>query len=255
MSPPIEFQHDMSLALKNSGAPCPKQVTQQTADRQSRRFDIYRNNRMVSLIDNLKATYPSVCKLVGDEYFSAVAREYIKHHPPVGPVMAEYGDKLGLFIKASPNADKIPYIADVAALEWARLQAYHAQDSQALPADTLTTFSPDDYGLLCFTRHPSLSLLSSQWAVGSLWSAIQLANTPTIDLNRPENVVIVRPADEVMMQVLPSSGAMLLDRLIQGDSLLVAVSAVTRHDPDFDPGLHLQGLIGLGAFTTTYLQG
>jgi len=82
VQPPGDFQSDVSVSLTNSKAPCPSQVREQGADSQSRRFNIYRNNRAVSLIESLKATFPAVNKLVGDEYFSAVARSFIDEHPP-----------------------------------------------------------------------------------------------------------------------------------------------------------------------------
>lgn len=255
MSLAFEFQRDVSAALKKSQSACPAQVTQRGCDQQSRRFNIYRNNRMVSLIDNLKATYPAVCKLVGDEYFAAVARDYIYECPPVSPVMAEYGGGFSEFIKRSPNAEKIPYIADVASLEWACLQSSHARDSAVLPVDILASFSPEEYGFLCFTPHPSLFFVSSRWAVGSLWSATQNSDAPQLNVESAEHIVVVRPELEVVVQILPASGAALLNSLLKGQPLLEAVTSVIQRDPEFDPGSHLQGLIALGVFSDAYKQG
>jgi len=265
VQPPGEFQSDVSRSLTNNNAPCPSQVKQQGSDSQSRRFNIYRNNRAVSLIESLKATFPAVNKLVGDEYFSAVARSFIDEHPPQSAVMAEYGGDFGEFIRQSPNATNIPYVADLAALEWARLQSYHSADAVALPLNTLLSKAePSQYDSLVFAVLPSLYQLSSRWPVGSLWSEItspaaqtadQTADKPAIDMNVSEYIVVVRREYEVLVQVLPESGAMLLERLKRGDSLQEAVSSVTEHDPEFDPGLHLQGLIDLGAFCGSYLKG
>ena len=261
MQLPGEFQSDVSVALTDSKASCPAQVRQQGADSQSRRFNIYRNNRAVSLIESLKATFPAVNKLVGDEYFSAVARNFIDVHPPQSAVMAEYGGEFGEFIRQSPNAKNIPYVADLAALEWARLQSYHSSDAEILPLDTLLSKAqPSQYDSLVFSVLPSLYQLSSRWPVGSLWSEItspaaQTADKPAFDMNVSEHIVVLRREYEVFVQVLPESGAMLLERLKRGDSLQEAVSSVTQHDPEFDPGLHLQGLIDLGAFCGSYLKG
>ena len=261
MQTPDEFQSDVSSALANSKVACPAQVRQQDSHSQSRRFNIYRNNRAVSLIDSLKATFPAVHKLVGEAYFSAVARSFIDEHPPVSAVMAEYGANFGEYIRQSPNAQNIPYVADLAALEWARLQSFHAADAASLPLDVLLSKAePAQYDSLVFTVLPSLFQLSSRWPVGSLWSEIsspaaQAADQPEMDMNSPEHIVVVRPEYEVFVQVLPESGAMLLEQLKRGDSLQEAVSSVTENDPEFDPGLHLKGLIDLGAFCGSYLKG
>ena len=261
MQPPNEFQSDVSVSLKNSKAPCPSQVRQQGADSQSRRFNIYRNNRAVSLIESLKATYPAVNKLVGEAYFSAVARSFIDEHPPQSAVMAEYGGDFGEFIRQSPNAKNIPYVADLAALEWTRLQSYHSADAEFLPLDILLSVAePSQYDSLVFTVLPSLFQLSSRWPVGTLWSEItspaaDAADKPNIDMNAAEHIVVVRREYEVFVQVLPESGAMLLKSLKSGESLQEAVSSVAQHDPEFDPGLHLKGLIDLGAFCGSYLKG
>jgi len=266
VQPPNEFQSDVSVSLKNSKAPCPSQVRQQGADSQSRRFNIYRNNRAVSLIESLKATYPAVNKLVGEAYFSAVARSFIDEHPPQSAVMAEYGGDFGEFIRRSPNAKNIPYVSDLAALEWARLQSYHSADAETLPIDRLLSVAdPSEYDSLVFEVHPSLFQLSSRWPVGSLWSEITSPaasdadkpeiDKPEIDMKSAEHVVVVRPEYEVFVQVLPESGAVLLKHLKHGESLQEAVSSVTQKDPEFDPGVHLKGLIDLGAFCGSYLKG
>lgn len=260
MQPPADFQNDVGVSLKDSKAPCPSQVEQQGSDAQSRRFNIYRNNRAVSLIENLKATFPAVHKLVGDAYFTAVAQSFINEHPPQSPVMAEYGDGFGEFIRQSPNAKSIPYVADLASLEWSRLQSYHSADAEVLTLDILTSVDPSDYESLAFNMHPSLFLLSSHWPVGSLWSEIispadAETDKPDIDMKASEHVVVVRPEYEVNLQVLPQSGALLLEHLQSGETLFQAVSSVTQNDPEFDAGFHLQGLISLGAFCSSYLKG
>ena len=93
-----------------------------------------------------------------------------------------------------------------------------------------------------------------------MWSEItspaaDAADKPNIDMNAAEHIVVVRREYEVFVQVLPESGAMLLKSLKSGESLQEAVSSVTQHDPEFDPGLHLKGLIDLGAFCGSYLKG
>ncbi len=251
-----DFQSAMRASLHDSAAACPGQVVEQGTDRQSRRFNIYRNNRMVSLIDNLTAAYPTVHQLVGDDFFRAVARLYIQKTPPRSPVMAEYGGDFDRFLDAFPNTQGVPYLADIATLEWCRLCSYHAQDAAAVRAEVLSEISPESLESTCFSMHPSLFLVSSQWPVGSIWSAIaNNADQPVVDMNRAEEVMVVRAEHTVSVQILPADGAELLKQLRDGKPLLAAVEIVTRRFPDFDPGTHLQGLFGLGIFNAIYQRG
>lgn len=47
-----------------------------------KRFDVYRNNVVASLSDALGVAFPVVQKLVGDEFFRAMAGVYLRQHPP-----------------------------------------------------------------------------------------------------------------------------------------------------------------------------
>src|SRR5262245_48093331 len=81
------------------------------------RVQIYRNHLRISLREALAATFPVIRRLVGEDYFAAVARAFVERHPPRSPVLAEYGADLPAFLAEAPNAPA--YLPDVARLEWA----------------------------------------------------------------------------------------------------------------------------------------
>src|SRR5205085_533689 len=47
-----------------------------------KRYNVYRNNVTVSLIEALAAVYPSVQRITGVEFFRAMARFHIRATPP-----------------------------------------------------------------------------------------------------------------------------------------------------------------------------
>lgn len=221
---------------------------------QRRRFNVYRNNRAVSLIDNLQSSYPAINKLVGIEFFKAAARGFIDQHPPNGPVMAEYGREFGTYLSGLPNTGSLPYFEDIALLEWQWLQAYHCADVEVLQASALMEIpagSIMDVRLLC---HPSLSVITSQWPVGSIWtvctqgadSGVSPAN---IDMKKGETVVITRPELQVLVNIVPESGAAFLDALQEGNTVGDSASSALEIDSTFDTGTHLAGLLSLGVFS------
>lgn len=247
-----QFQLQTADALRDANKSCPEQVLGQGGDQQSRRFNIYRNNRTVSLIENLQACYPAIFKLVGTEFFNAAARHYINEQPPKSPVMAEYGESFGEFISQLPSTSSIPYIADVAAIEWARLQAYHQIDAEPLAIQALATIAPEKLTDVKLTTHPTLALIRSRWAVGSIWAATinQQATPEDFSINNGENVLVVRPGLDTNVNFLEGATAQFLSGLIQGQCIGQAAECALEHDAEFNPGSELQLLFSMGSFVS-----
>ncbi len=89
-----------------------------------------------SLIDALRTKFPATERIVGEEFFRAMARVFVIAHPPRSKILHTYGDDFGDFIAAFEPAAELAYLADVARLEAARTRAYHAADATPLtPAD------------------------------------------------------------------------------------------------------------------------
>lgn len=133
------------------------------------RFDIYRNNVVASLTEALAKTFPVVQRLVGTEYFSALVRQFVRRNPPASKILADFGAALPGFIGGFPPLVDYPYLADVARLEWARLQVMRAADA---PTFALATGGPLDLAAIVelpFALAPSAQLLASEHPIASLW--------------------------------------------------------------------------------------
>ena len=203
----------------------------------TQRFAVYRNNVMVSLTQALASGFPVTRELVGDEFFNAMAREYITLEAPASPVLVEYGDGFADFIERFPPADGLPYLADVARLERMRVQAYHAQDASSLAPESLHGLMADPEGLsrMRVSLHPACRILRSRFAVLSLWAAHQndddaerRAALAGVDLEHAQDVLVRRPLHEVFVMPLPPGAAEFLSALAQGESLGQAAAAATR---------------------------
>lgn len=243
-----DLQADFAAALADPALPAPAGLTRQTALAQSRRFDVYRNNSMVSLIEALEAAFPAVRRLVGSDFFKAAAKTYIRRFPPRSPVLLLYGEGFGEFLDGFAPAAGVPYIGDVARLEWARLAAYHAADAEPLAIARLGAIPPELLSALRFRLHPSLHLLRSRWPVASLW-AVTSGGDPAraVDMKQGEAIAVVRPMLSVEVRVLPAGGHDFLAALAAGSCLGAAAEQALAAHADFDLAPHLQGLFALGA--------
>jgi hypothetical protein len=188
---------------------------------------------------------------VGDEFFRAMARAFVAAHKPKNPVLIRYGDRFPEFVAGFPPAAGLAYLADLARLEYAWLEAYHAAEAEPLDARDLARLAPDRLADLRLTAHPATRLVASSHAIGSIWAAHQSEQVKPVRAGRPETVLVTRPRAEVRATVLPAADIPFARGLLAGSSIGEAAAEAFGYDPAFDAGSALPGLLALGAFART----
>jgi hypothetical protein len=220
-----------------------------------KRYDVYRNNVTVSLIDALAAVYPAVQRITGVEFFRAMARFHVRASPPASPLLFEYGRDFPGFIETYEYARAIRWLADVARVERAWLDAYHAADSEPLSAQTLGSFPPEHLAELVFVAHPATRIVRSRFSVVTIFAANRCeAPVDRIDASVPEDGLITRPDVDVVVRHLPPGGAVFLVNLTEGRSLGEAAASALEDAPSFDVASNIAGMIEAGAFTAATLE-
>lgn len=234
---------------------CPPGLTAWNGSDPVRRFAVYRNNVMVSLIDALAETFPVTQALVGEEFFRAMAGVFARTNPPHSSVMAHYGTGFADFIEGFPPAAGLPYLADVARLEMLRVEAYHAADAGPLPVEEIALQLADPARLpeTRFTHHPSLRTLDSRQAVVSLWAAHQAEDVDSalaaVDTALPESALVVRAGLDVDIYRIATGTATFVRHLQKGLGLGAAVELALAADEAFDLADALGLLFRAGAVT------
>ena len=239
----IRFDDDFAAALLAPARPTPAGLTAWNGSDPAQRFAVYRNNVTVALIDAVADTFPVTCELVGDDFFRAMAREFVRAEPPDSPVLAWYGETFPAFVERFGPAASVPYLADVARLEYARVQAFHAPDSGVPGNDEIATLlaDPERLARTGIVLAPSVGLLRSPWAIVSVWSAHQgMGDLADIDPERPENALVSRCRQQVEVRSLTQGDAAFVHRLAAGDTLEEA----TRQANEL-PGFELTGILGV----------
>lgn len=252
MSAPLLAQAAFAAALMDPALPVPAGIVSPRGDSDARRFAVYRNNVHVGLVGVLAAKYPVCARLVGTQFFTAMARLYVADHKPASPIMQHYGAGFAAFIEGFDPARAVPYLADMARLEEAWSIAYNAADLVPMSVAALATIDQAGLPELRLAAHPAAGLISSAFPIGSIWSAHQAEGL----LVRPgaEAVLVSRPALEVMVTVIPHADALFLHHLLEGADLGTAVAFATGLEDAFDFGRALVGLCNLGAFARPALK-
>ena len=134
---PLGYAAAFSSALLKPDLETPSLVIGPKGNSAAKRYNIYRNNVTVSLIDALAAVFPAVQRITGVEFFRAMARCYVRETAPSSPLLFEYGHEFPEFIERYAYASEMPWLADVARIERGWLDAYHAADAYPLSAHDL----------------------------------------------------------------------------------------------------------------------
>jgi hypothetical protein len=155
--------------------------------RSAPRFAVHRRHFVHSLTRALENTFPAVVNLVDARFFAYAADAFIRAHPPSSPCLFEYGEELPGFLERFPPCDGLPYLGDVARLEWAMHAAFHAADDAPPGAVFL----------------PSVFFISSQWPVYAIWRVALGRDDGPVDLaDGPAHLMVWREDDAVYTESL-----------------------------------------------------
>lgn len=254
MRPASPTQHAFAAALLDAALPVPSGLSAWNGSDAEARFAVYRNNIVHSLVNVLTDSFPVVRQLVGDEFFGAMARLYLVDHPPASPLMHRYGAGLPAWIADFEPATALPYLSDIARLEWARLCAFHAADAEPVEVQTLVGLTQASERLAGTTLalHPTLAIVRSPHPIVSLWSAHQQGDAirdeqlSALRLDRAEAALVFRAAsDDALVLELPDADAQLTATIAAGASL----AAAQRFHPQADLVQVLTHLLRHGLIT------
>ena len=209
-------------------------------------LSVYRNNTFASLVGVLEAAYPVLCSLVGAERFRHAAYRFAEAAPPTLPQLSQYGGGFADFLAHFRPARSLPYLPDLARLEWQRNESYFAADAPTLDARALERIAPEDMGRLRFRPHPSVRLLATAFPVLRFVDATSSADGLHILTHRTDasvGSVVVSPGDYALVRAFS-----------KGATLEAAAAEALAAEPDIELQQTLLLHIQRGTFSTFVLD-
>jgi hypothetical protein len=212
------------------------------------RFAVYRNNVRAALVGALETRFPISVRIVGRDFFRAMAAAFVEALPPRSPILMSYGDALPNFVEAFEPAEAVPYLPDVMHLEIARSEAYHAADAEPAGCDALGALDPLGVANLRVVRHPAARILTSRYPIATMAAM----NAPGVE-PRPiedwsgEDVLVTRPRLAVLTHTLSEGSYAFLSLLLAGGTIGAAAAKAVSAAPSFDLAAALAGLVTSGA--------
>lgn len=244
-----ERQRDFAAALLDPELPVPPGLVGPDGEPSLKRFSVYRNNVVAGLTETLKDAYPAVHRLVGTDFFRAMARVYVAIEPPRSPIMLDYGAGFPDFIGSFEPAASLPYLADVARIERAWTKAYHAPEASPLELAAFAAIDPDQLPAIRLRLHPSVRFVRSRFPALTIWQMnVGDSVAAPLDLDAGgEDALIVRPLADVEVRLLPAGSFEFVQELANESSILAALEAGLTANPRFDLAANLSDLTQSGA--------
>ena len=234
MLPLPELQQRFARAL--AGAPAVDVSIRSNGLAGDRRLQVYRNNMQSALIGALRAAYPVTERLVGEEFFAAAAFAYLKANPSHSGNIQDYGGAFPQFLGGFEPAASLPYLGDVAALEWRRLQTAVAPPHTPMDMTALAAVPIEVQPELHFRHQPAARAFCSRFPVLTIWEYCQsMAPETELDIDLPgECVLFARPMLDVYMRRLTTGEYAFLHHLCRGHSFEEACLQALKTEPGFD---------------------
>jgi hypothetical protein len=216
------------------------------------RIAIYRNAMFANYRKALGATYAVVLRLVGAPFFNTAVDAYVRAHASTCGDLNVYGDAFGEFLAGYPYAANLPYLPDVARLEWAIDEAQRAGDVVHEPEGVLAALAavpPERLTDVELRLGPSCRLVASEYPILRLWQVNQPAHEgdDTVDLGAGGDALLVRrDAAGVTLRQLPPGEFAFLETLAGRAPLGAALATARAADSAFDLGEALRAHIAGG---------
>jgi hypothetical protein len=134
------------------------------------RLDVYREGYYLRLIDILIMDFETLKKMLGDELFDQLARQYIDTYSSNHFSVRYFGRHFAKFLES--NASVAPIYSEMAKFEWALSSAHDAQDAPHLSVDDISKISPELWAEMRFALHPSIELLPFFSNAPEIWRNI-----------------------------------------------------------------------------------
>jgi hypothetical protein len=202
----------------------------------TRRMGIYRGNVQANALKALGAMYPVLAQIVGTDFFAGLARAYANRFPSTSGDLNEFGGAFGDFLAGFEPAQELPYLPDVAHLEWRVHNAHYAADHPRLDSARLAQIDENDYAALRMALHPACTVLQSPWPLARIWEVHQadFGGAFEVDLDAgPGHALVFRPELRVEVRALSLGEHAFLARASRGESLGAALDAALAAESAF----------------------
>jgi hypothetical protein len=217
MSALLKLENDFKDCMLGNTLDMRGQVVGDAKASTAERIQVYVEGYRLRLLEVLQDNFTGLRGLLGDEQFDVMGRAYIDAHPSTHPSVRWFSQRLPEFLNNTPPYDAQPFLAEMAAFEWAQGLAFDAKDVPPLDMQALATVPPEAWGQVKFQFHPSVQRLDLQSNMPKFWQALAAEEEPpAIDEEAPASWLVWRKELDTHWRSLSEDEATMLDTAQHG---------------------------------------
>ncbi|MEO8627337.1 MAG: DNA-binding domain-containing protein [Betaproteobacteria bacterium] len=213
------------------------------------RIGFYRTNVFANYRSALALSYPAVQSLVGERFFAVLCDDYIRRIPSRSSDVGQHAERFAQFLSGYAGVRSLPYLADVARLEWCIEESFNAGDHAPLDLKRLAAIAPEHYASLRFLLAPHCHLLSSIFPIDRIWQLSQpdfaTDDNAALEPGRVD-LLIKRDRHSVAVEALSAAEFAMLTALSSGYTFARALDDARAVHLAFDPADFLQRRVFCG---------
>ena len=196
------------------------------------RLDVYASSYFLRLRDVMKNDFAAVAHALGDDAFDDAMREYVTRRPSTSFNLNDYGADVPGFIAKKSRLRAVDrrraFLAQLATLERAVEEVFHAPQAPAVAVDRLQSIPPERWSEAVFVTIPALRLFEFDFPVNGYLQAVIDQAAPSIPSRMTTWIAVYRKRWKPWRARLSREQYLLLRSLVAGKPLGAAIAAVVR---------------------------
>ena len=170
---PEQLQQVFKQYLMQGNPGIREHISKQGVLTQGFRLNIYAHAYVARLVEALAADFEALSALLGEQQFYELGRDYIQAHPSTNTSLRWFGKKMASFLKRTNPYCQQPYLYEIAAFEWALVDAFNAAAAEPINLEHMAGLAPEKWPGLVLQFHSSVTLCEYEWNILPIWQAMR----------------------------------------------------------------------------------
>lgn len=187
-------------------------------------FNLYHSIYEARLTEVLMSHFPAVRWVLGKDLFNKICHKYVETQPSVTYNLHSYGNTFPEFLKEDHDSKAIPFLYDLARLEWTLKEVQDRPSPSPLPGKHIEELLHSEDFKVQFID--AMEIFESPYAVYDIWdqrmsSAYQFED---INWNRSESLLVYKDQKKLCLIRIDALEAEVLKELKEGSSVSSALA-------------------------------